>query len=33
MEEDERGFLRRALLEAEEARLKELEEMEMKKNG
>lgn len=33
MEEDERGFLRKMLHEAEEARLKELEEREQKKNG
>lgn len=33
MEEDERGFLRKVLHEAEEARLSELEEREQKKNG
>jgi hypothetical protein len=33
MEEDERGFLRRVLQEAEEARLRELDERERKKNG
>ena len=32
VEEDERGFLRRVLQEAEEARLFELEERERKKN-
>ena len=33
MEEDERGFLRRVLQEAEEARLREDEERMRKKNG
>lgn len=33
VEEDERGFLRRMLQEAEDARLRELEEKKRKKNG
>mmetsp|Transcript_11334 Transcript_11334/g.24971 ORF Transcript_11334/g.24971 Transcript_11334/m.24971 type:complete len:99 (-) Transcript_11334:369-665(-) len=33
MEEDARGFIRRVLHEAEEARLREEEERERKKNG
>ena len=33
LEEDERGYFRRALMEAEEARLRELDERERKKKG
>ena len=33
VEEDERGFLRRVLQQAEEARLRELDERKRKKNG